>query len=194
MDTALFRRLNQLILLNPKQQADLWRVVVPMTAPKGTILLESGAVCECIYFALTGVIRAYSMIEGKEVTQWFCFPNHFGTDYFSFVYRRPGEICLQAIMDATVLSLSYQSLQDLCRQDPIWIDLNRRLLEQYYLALQSRVLAFQTQSTAQRYRQIVAEYPEIETAVPLGYLASYLGMSQETLSRLRQRRDRLLAN
>ena len=192
MDASLFDRLNQLILLNPAQKADLWQVIKPISAPKGTVLLEKGEVCDQIYFAISGIIRASCWVEDKDVTRWFCFPNHFATDYFSFVYRQPSEDTLVASTDVSLLSISYQALQDLCRKDAIWIDLNRRLLEEYYLSLQSRVVSFQTQSTAERYRSALTQFPNIEEQVALGHLASYLGMSQETLSRLRhQRRQRL---
>lgn len=192
MNTTLFHRINQLIPLNPTQQSDLWRVIVPVSEPKGTVLLEKGEVCNQIYFAIAGVIRSYRFVEDKDITRWFCFPEHFSTDYFSFVYRQPSENYLVTSTDVSLLSVSYQSLQHLCHHDPVWIDLNRRLLEHYYLSLQERVMSFQTKSTAERYQETLAEFPEIENQVSLGHLASFLGMSQETLSRLRhQRRQRL---
>ena len=127
-------------------------------------------------------------MEGKDVTRWFSFKGDFASAYFSFVYRQPSEDAILPITDTKVLSLSYSALQDLSKQDTIWIDLNRHLLEFYYTTLQARVMAFQTQSTAERYHSLLQEHPYIEEKVPLGYLASYLGMSQETLSRIRAKR------
>ncbi|NJM99933.1 MAG: hypothetical protein HC800_24840 [Phormidesmis sp. RL_2_1] len=70
------------------------------------------------------------------------------------------------------------------------MDVNRRLLEGYYTALQNRITSFQVQSAQERYAEILQEHPDIEEKVNLGHLASYLGISQETLSRLRSRRKR----
>ena len=187
-DQSLFKRLNQLIPLNPTQRTELQRVIKPISLPKSTFLVEKEAICDQIYFVISGVLRSYCLVDDKEVTRWFSFPDHFATDYFSFVYQQPCHNYLIANTDATLLAISYRSLQHLCHQDSVWIDLNRRLLEEYYLSTQDRVMSFQTLSTAERYQQVIQEFPDIETQVSLGHLASFLGMSQETLSRLRQQR------
>lgn len=192
METRLFNRINQLIILSTSQQADLSRRVVRETLTRGTVLLEQGQVCDHIYFVETGVLRSYCVVDDKDVTRWFSFSTHFATDYFSFVYQKPSENTIVTVTDVDLLSLSYLALQDLCHKDAVWIDLNRRLLEEYYLSTQDRVMSFQTQSTAERYQQILTEFPEIENQVALGHLASFLGMSQENLSRLRhQRRQKM---
>ncbi|MEM9150562.1 MAG: Crp/Fnr family transcriptional regulator [Cyanobacteria bacterium P01_F01_bin.3] len=188
MYQALLQRLNQLVLLNPQQQRSLCGALKVIEVSKDDVLLERGQVSDHIYFLLDGVVRASCEVEGKDVTRWFSFKGDFASAYFSFVYRQPSEDAILPITDTKVLSLSYSALQDLSKQDTIWIDLNRHLLEFYYTTLQARVMAFQTQSTAERYHSLLQEHPYIEEKVPLGYLASYLGMSQETLSRIRAKR------
>ncbi len=188
MYQKLLQRLNQLVLLNPQQQRDLCAALKVIEVTKDDILLERGEVSDHIYFLTDGVVRSSCEIEGKDVTRWFSFEGDFASAYFSFVYRQPSEDAILPITDSTVLSLSYGALQDLSRRDTIWIDLNRHLLEYYYTTLQARVMAFQTKSTAQRYRSLLRNHPDIEEKVPLGYLASYLGMSQETLSRIRAKK------
>ena len=190
MDSRLFDRINQLIILTSRQQSDLLQLVTQESFLRGTVLLESGMVCDRIYFVETGILRSSCSVNSKDITRWFSFPTHFAADYFSFVYQKPSENLLIAETDVTLLSLSHLALQDLCQKDPVWIDLNRRLLEEYYLSTMERVLQFQTLSTAERYQQILSEFPEIETQVSLGHLASFLGMSQENLSRIRKRRQR----
>jgi CRP/FNR family transcriptional regulator, anaerobic regulatory protein len=76
-------------------------------------------------------------------------------------------------------------LQYLARQDRVWVDLNQRLLGLYYTGLLKRIASFQTQSTTERYHALLQEYPDVEDRVALSHIASYLGMTQETLSRLR---------
>ncbi|MEO1300197.1 MAG: Crp/Fnr family transcriptional regulator, partial [Cyanobacteria bacterium J06636_16] len=88
-----------------------------------------------------------------------------------------------------LLSLSYDNLQFLIKRDTVWVDLNRRLLEYHYTTLLKRISSFQTQSTVERYKRLLQEHPNIEEQVPLGYIASYLGMTQETLSRIRKKKQ-----
>ena len=188
MYDSLLKRLNQLVLLTPPQQRSLCRALTIVEHSKDDVLLEAGQVSDHIYFMLDGILRASHQHEEKDVTRWFCFEGHFAAAHFSFVYRQPSEDSLVLVTDAKLLALSHGALQDLCRQDSVWINLNRHLLEHYYAVLLERVMAFQTQSAPERYQRLLTEHPDIETKVPLGHLASYLGMSQETLSRLRRKR------
>ncbi|MEL6489139.1 MAG: Crp/Fnr family transcriptional regulator [Cyanobacteria bacterium J06621_3] len=190
MYQKLLERINQLVLLNPQQQRNLCQHLKVIEITKDDVLLEKGQVSNHLYFVTAGVLRSSCEVDGKDVTRWFSVEGDFAAAYFSFVYRQPSEDCILPVTDSTLLALSHSALQDLSRQDTVWIDLNRHLLEYYYTLLLQRVLAFQTQSTAERYEKLLQEHPEIEEKIPLGYLASYLGMSQETLSRLRSRKKR----
>lgn len=186
MYKPLLERLNQIVPLNPPQQRSLCNALKVVEITKDDILLEKGQISNQIYFVVEGIVRASCEVEGKDVTRWFSMAGDFAASYFSFVYRQPSEDRILPITETTtLLSLSHSALNDLSKEDSIWIDLNRHLLEYYYTTLLARVLAFQTKSTAERYRSLLTEHPDIEEKVPLGYLASYLGMSQETLSRLR---------
>ncbi|MCG8365270.1 MAG: Crp/Fnr family transcriptional regulator [Pseudanabaenales cyanobacterium] len=190
MYKILLQRLNQLVLLNPQQQKELCKVVQAVELPKDKFLLEKGQLSNHIYFVVEGAIRSFCEANDKEVTRWFCFEGHFATSYFSFVYRQPSEDSLILIKDSKLLSISYGDLQNLAHKDAVWVDLNRRLLEYYYTNLLNRAMSFQTQSAAERYNNLLQEQSDIEDIVSLGHLASYLGMTQETLSRLRARKKR----
>ncbi|MEO0769540.1 MAG: Crp/Fnr family transcriptional regulator [Cyanobacteria bacterium J06649_4] len=189
MYKMLLQRLNQLVLLNPQQQRDLCKAVKVVEISKDDILLEKGQISDHIYFVTSGMVRSSCEVEGKDVTRWFSKAGDFAAAYFSFVYRQPSEDSILPVTDVTLLSLSYVALQDLSRKDPIWIDLNRHLLEYYYTTLLQRVLTFQTQSAAERYQSLLQEHPGIDEKLPLSQLASYLGMSPETLSRLRAKQS-----
>lgn len=188
MHQRLLHRLNEFVLLNPQQQRSLLEVVNAVSLSRDDVLLEQGDVSNDIYFVEKGILRASCEVDGKDVTRWFCFEEHFATAYFSFVYRQPSEDKITAVTDTEIYSISHGALEALTVKDPVWIDLNRHLIEHYYTVLLDRVMSFQTCSTAERYRALLEERPDIEEQVPLGHLASYLGMSQETLSRLRKKR------
>jgi CRP/FNR family transcriptional regulator, anaerobic regulatory protein len=188
MYEPLLQRLHSLVLLNPSQQRDLIQLLKHESLPKDTYLLQEGEVSSHIYFVLAGGIRSFKTVEEKDVTQWFSFPNHFAVPYFSFAYRQPSDASMITLCDSQLLALSDTGFQYLSAKDPIWIDVNRRLLEGYYVALQNRVISFQVQSAKERYESILEDHPDIEEKVHLGHLASYLGISQETLSRLRAKK------
>ena len=190
MHASLFQRLNQLVLLNPSQQRALSNILETVEIPKDSLLLETGQISSHLYFVVEGILRSFYYAENKEVTRWFCFAEHFATSYFSFVYRRPSEDTIMLLTDAKLLAISYENLQYLSRQDTVWVDLNRHLLEYYYTNSLERIASFQTQSTVERYDHLLQAYPTIEDDIPLGYIASYLGMTQETLSRIRRKKKR----
>lgn len=190
MDASLFQRLNQLVLLNPSQQRALSDILETVDIPKDSLLLGAGQISSHLYFVVEGILRSFYACDDKEVTRWFCFAEHFATSYFSFVYRLPSEDTIMALTDTKLLVISYENLQYLSHQDSVWIDLNRHLLEYYYTNSLERIASFQTQSTLERYNYLLQEHPTIEEDVPLGYIASYLGMTQETLSRIRRKKKR----
>jgi CRP/FNR family transcriptional regulator, anaerobic regulatory protein len=190
MYEKLLQRLNQLVLLNSEQQQELCKVVKVEERPKNYILLEQGAIANHIYFLAEGIVRSFCFVEGKEVTQWFGLEDHFCVAHISFATRNPSQETLVLVTDCKLLSICYQDLQDLFQKDTIWIDVNRHLLTHYHNALLARVLAFQTQSTMERYVDFLTEHPTLEDKINLGHLASYLGMTPETLSRLRARHRR----
>jgi CRP/FNR family transcriptional regulator, anaerobic regulatory protein len=185
MYEQLLQKLNQVIALNPQQQRDLCRVVHKLELPKAALILGEGEVSNHLYFVVKGGVRSAYSASAKEVTRWLCFEGDFASSYFSFAYRTPSEDSIVAISDCELLCISYDDLQHLSSQDQVWVDLNRRLLEFYYTALLARIASFQTQSTAERYSSLLKEHPGIEDRVSLGHIASYLGMTQETFSRLR---------
>ncbi|MEM8810168.1 MAG: Crp/Fnr family transcriptional regulator [Cyanobacteria bacterium P01_G01_bin.38] len=190
MYEKLLQQLNQLVPLNPQQQRELCRAVRSETLPKGSILLSQGEIANELYFVAAGIIRSFCHLNEKEVTRWFGTEGSFCTSYFSFTYRQPSEDSLVLVTDCELLSISCEGLQTLFRTDSAWVDLSRRLLEHYYTHLLERVMSFQTQSTAERYNSFLQEHPGIADQIALGHLASYLGMTQETLSRLRARRKK----
>jgi CRP/FNR family transcriptional regulator, anaerobic regulatory protein len=190
MHDRLLLRLQALVPLNPAQGMALRQVLQTETCPKDYPLLAAGQIANHIYFVVSGGIRAFKQVDGKEVTTWFSFPDHFAVPYFSFAHRQPSEDSLVTLSDSQLISISFENLSYLCSQDQVWVDANRRLLEGYYTDLQNRVTSLQVQSAQERYASILQEHPNIEEKVSLGHLASYLGISQETLSRLRSRRKK----
>lgn len=190
MYEKLLQSLNQFVPLNSQQQEDISRAVQMEELPKNYLLQEQGKVCNHIYFVLEGIVRCCRHADGKEVTFWLVFEGAFFCSYFSFIYRKPSEDSLTLISNCKLLSISYETLQHLYQKDSVWVNLNRRIIDHYYTEMQSRLMSLLSQSSAERYDNLLQQHPDIERKVKLGHLASYLGIRQETLSRLRATKEK----
>jgi len=138
-----------------------------------------------MYFIEKGCVRGYYNLDGKEVTYWFGFEHSFVTSFYSFISRKPAFENIQLIEDCRVLAISYDDLQKLYDKYPEIERLVRIINENYYVRLEERFVAAQFKSAKERYAGLLDFSPHILQRMPLGHIASYLGISQETLSRIR---------
>lgn len=152
-------------------------------------LLQPGQVSDRLYFIEKGVVRGYYLKEGREVTAWFMREGDIVVSIVSFYTRQPASEYVELLEDAVVLSIGFDQLQQLYRDFPEFNVVGRLLTEKYYVLSERRSQNLRMQTAPERYAQLLAEFPDILGRVPLKYIASHLGISPETLSRLRGRRD-----
>jgi CRP-like cAMP-binding protein len=126
-------------------------------------------------------------MDGKEITYWFAFENNFVTSFFSFITRKPGVESIQLIEDCTLWAISYDDLQRLYSQYTDIERLGRIMHERYYVMLEERFLRNHFKEARERYEHVMMNAPHILQRAPLGHIASYLGITQETLSRIRNK-------
>ncbi|WP_341843098.1 Crp/Fnr family transcriptional regulator [Chitinophaga caseinilytica] len=154
---------------------------------KNDMLITQGQVCRRLYFVEKGCLRGYYHLEDKEVTHWFGFERDFVTSFHSFTTGQPAVENIQLMEGAVLWSVSRE---DLLRLLDTYHELERLVriaYEKYYLRLEERYVNSQFRTAAERYEQLLEQAPHILERAPLGYVASYLGISQETLSRVRGR-------
>ncbi|RUT00155.1 cyclic nucleotide-binding protein [Dulcicalothrix desertica PCC 7102] len=158
----------------------------PLELYKGSILLEPGTVCDNLYFLVEGVAREIWYQGDKEVTSWFSFEGEFFTAS-SFFSQKPTSESIVLVSDSKLLYISHTSLHYLYDydSDPIWNKVGRLMMEQYFMALEEHFVSHHSQSAAERYNKLLQKFPEILDKVSLKHIASYLGITQETLSRIR---------
>ncbi|WP_254175315.1 Crp/Fnr family transcriptional regulator, partial [Planktothrix pseudagardhii] len=173
MYEKFFNAINQFTKLNPQQQGELSKLIKPQELPKDTVLLEQGQVSNYLHFLREGVVRAFYYRDGKEITSWFGFEGKVISCYYSFISRKPSSESIVVVSDCKLLSISYENIQFLYTQDPIWNKLGRLMVEHYYIEAQERVTALQSLSAAERYDELIRQYPKILEQVKLGYIASY---------------------
>ncbi|MFC5407729.1 Crp/Fnr family transcriptional regulator [Larkinella bovis] len=153
--------------------------------PRRSWLLQPGQVCDRIYFIEKGVARGYYLKEDREVTSWFMKETDFIISIVSFYSRKPAQEYIELLEDSVLWSITYDQLQRLYDAFPDFNKVGRLLTERYYMLSEQRTQNLRMQSARERYAQLLADFPDIFRRVPLKYIASHLGLSPETVSRLR---------
>jgi len=152
---------------------------------RGDVLLEFDDICNYMYFIDQGFLRGYYYLDGKEITSWFSQENEFATCFYAFISRKPSVETIQALENSLITRISYNTLQSVYDQFPETERIGRILTEAYYLKLEERFLNIQFKSAKERYQNLLEAKPDYLQRASLGQIASYLGVSQETLSRMR---------
>lgn len=154
---------------------------------KNEYLLTEGKSCRHLYFLQTGALRGYYNLDGKEITHWFAFENDFVTSFHSFITGEPAVENIQLLEGSVLWSISKDTLTGLFDQHHEIERLVRIVYEKYYIRLEERFVNAQFKSASERYESLLLHTPHIPERVALGHIASYLGISQETLSRIRNK-------
>ena len=152
---------------------------------KKDFLLKEGQIAKNIYFLGTGTCRAFYFSEAKEITNWFMSEGDIVISVFSFFTQSPSLENIELLEDAIVYSMSFEQLQAIYTHFPEFNLHGRLITEQYYMLSEQRNFALKKQTAKQRYDTLLKQYPQILQKASLGQIASYLGISQETLSRIR---------
>jgi CRP-like cAMP-binding protein len=155
--------------------------------PKNDYLIKEGQVCRHLYFLQKGALRGYYTVDGKDITHWFGFENDFVTSFHSFITTQAAVENIQLLEGCTIWAISKQNLIALFNEHHEIERLVRIINENYYIRLEERYVNAQFKTAAERYENLLLQTPHILERVALGHIASYLGISQETLSRIRSR-------
>lgn len=162
--------------------------ITSKTVLKGTLVVRPGSVSDTIYYVHTGVLRTFLSKNGNEITTEFFFPGTFAGAFTSYLLQRPTALSVEAVQDTTLLAINKTTLEELCRVDMRWNLLGKFIFETEFVKKCERESSFLLDEAKVRYRALLMHKPDIETLVPLNFIASYLGIQPETLSRLRSQK------
>lgn len=179
--------LTSIVHFSPAELRDIVSHFKLESIPKNKQLVRQGEICKSLYFVEKGMGRSYYLNEnGKEITQWFFCVGKFMTSLDSFFQQTSSLYYLEVLEDATLYSISKEDIDVLFAKYHKMEKMGRLVTTEMLTRVVHKLNAIQFQTAKERYDYMLAEFPDIVQRVPLGHVASYLGMTQETLSRIRR--------
>lgn len=182
----LHAHIQQLVHLSDAQFEQVLSHFTPKKFKKHQFLVQAGELVLYDHFVLEGCLKAwYTDAEGREHILQFALKDWWITDYQAYFRRLPANLQVDCIEASEVLCLSLDNREKLCAEHRAIEYFFRQKLSAGYIALQQRILSMLTTDVATRYAQLLETYPTLHQKVPKTLIAAYLGVSRETLSRLR---------
>ncbi|CAM1357340.1 MULTISPECIES: Crp/Fnr family transcriptional regulator [Tenacibaculum] len=158
---------------------------------KGDIVVREGQFSKKVFFIVQGCSRAYYLKDGKDISDWFTFENQFMASIVSFFSNEPSPHYVEFIEDSTVLEFSKDTVDKLSQKHHDFERLISKIVTETMLGLCERLYTIQFNKAEERYKHLLSIYPFITNRIPLTHIASYLGITLETLSRIRNPKKRI---
>ncbi len=154
---------------------------------KDSFFIRQNQICKQIGFVLQGTLRTfYNNQEGENITSCFCDENNFTTSYKSFILGKPSELSLQAIDDTILLVINKDNLNKLYTESTVWQNIGRKIAEREYIVLEKYASVLNNETAKKKYLRLMNEQPTILKKAKIEDIASYLGVTRRTLSRIRK--------
>jgi len=187
MKENLRKMLESVHILSDSEISNGLNYFEPKTFKKDDFLIESGKVCNWMAFVNTGILRNfYISSNDEEVTYCLTFPNKVVSAFSSFMTQKVTFENIHALTNGEILVIKRKCYYELMNSSENWLKFSRFVAEQSYIEMENRLLALQMESAKKRYNDLITNNPEFIQQVPLKYLASFLGITQRHLSRLRK--------
>lgn len=181
----LFRHFKKYTALPEKAEEAIAAICSPITVRKNKDLQPIGHTCKTIYFINKGIARIYYFKDGIDVTENFFFENSIIARVESLFTGKPSRKAIQVLEDAEITGINANLLFKLYDSFPEIERLFRKIFEAAYVETVHRIEGIQFHTAEERYKALLQEAPDILKRVPLKYVASYLGITQVSLSRIR---------
>ena len=182
----LIKKIKGRINLSAKAEEYLFSISNEKIVPKGSILIREGQTVNKIYFVIDGCLRSYCVDKnGKEHTLQFAIKNWWISDYIAIHNNESATLTVECLKESTVIEFNAKELDSILSQFPEYEPFQRYILERHVVSLHKRILNQLQLSATERYDLFVEQYPDIEQYTRNYHIASYLGITQESLSRIR---------
>lgn len=184
----LFRHFEQYIRLSAALRAALLARLSFRTFPRGTIVQQADQVATKSYFIHKGLFRLYFLKDGKEISEYFPAENEWCNSPKSFITRQKDIYYIEALEDTEVFCIHVNDLGYLFEHFPEMERYARQSMGSVFGHLMERIASLRFTTAREKYAHFMLTYRDIQHRIPLGMIASYLGITQETLSRIRAER------
>mgnify|MGYP002440933694 CR=1 FL=1 len=163
----------------------LRQCLTEVSYPKGFRVLESGKVEKNIFFIKKGIVRAYTSVDGKEITFWVGREGATLVSMKGYVNDEPGYETMELMEDSVLYVLKRKKLKELFSEDLHIANWGRRYAEMELLSTEERLISMLSAIASERYKELLQKEPDLLQRLPLGSIATYLGITQTSLSRIR---------
>lgn len=190
---ALINKIKSSQNLSLEAEAYLYAISEKKTFSKGAVLIKQGRTVNKIYFVIDGCLRSYCIDKsGKEHTLQFGIKDWWISDYIAIHNNERATLTIECLKESTVIEFNAKKLNNIFKQFPEYEPFQRNLLERHVVSLHQRILNQLQLTAAEQYDLFLAQYPDIEQFTRNYHIASYLGITQESLSRIRVEKSKNL--
>jgi CRP/FNR family cyclic AMP-dependent transcriptional regulator len=176
------------IVITPEERALFHDVLEQRTVQRKQYLLRAGEICRYEYYVISGCLRSYYLDEkGNEVNIMFPVEDWWLGDMISFTNNTPSSLYIEALEDCTLWMINQENKELLFEKAPAFERMFRLMIQRSLAALQNRLYATIAKTAEQRYQEFMEKYPDIPQRIPQHYIASYLGITPEFLSKIRRK-------
>lgn len=179
--------INSLAEISPSNLQKILDICETIEYDKNTQIIKEGEVSSYVYFVHKGIIRVYYHSIGKELIDWFAEEGTFIGNLYSHIMKKPGVDIYESIEDVVLLRTKYDKLEKLFRESHEIETVARKIIERYYVTYVERVHHLKGLAADEKYRFFVNHYGTVMNRIPLKFVADYLGITSETLSRIRSK-------
>ncbi len=188
MYELFFQKFNEKVALTKEEQDVIKSYLTPKKLRKKQYLLQEGDVCKVVAFVEKGALREYSLNEnGNEHIIQFALEGWTIADLYSFITGEPATYNIDALEDAELVLISKKAHDELLQKEPKYETYTRLNITGAYLAMQKRLTSIISLPLGERYSDFITLYPDVVQRVPQHMIASYMGLTPETLSRVRRK-------
>jgi CRP-like cAMP-binding protein len=189
VSASLVRLIQTLLPMPAEQAAEIAGQFTPLTLPKGSFLVREGTNNDTSYFLETGYCRAFTHdVDNNDITTELFVGGQFANDFVSLFQRTPAEESIQTLCDCQLWTASFMTIQHCFHTLPAFRELGRLMLVRNGAQLKKRMLDMIRLTAEQRYADLLQTHPEVFQYAPLKHIATYLGITDTSLSRIRAKR------
>ena len=182
----LIQQLKKYGPMSPEAEKDIEQKINRIVKKKNDHFLKQGQLLTSYFVVHKGVFRAYIYRNDKEVNVWFGQENQIFGAIMPMYASKPSPENIQFLEDSEVYAIAFNDLEKLYKLHPELNLIGRKIAEELCVVLEDRITSLLTESAAERYQSLIKEHPNLINRINLGHIASYVGVTQETLSRIRK--------